>query len=164
MFRVIAYLGLLCGAFIAMLVTLALVGLKDSNSPQAVSPSATAGGVSTAASNLASPSAAPGTTQPAAPGTLEISTPDDIHYDKSELDVSPGEAVTVRYTNNSDTPHNIDFLSGPDATAPTLALTMIGAGPNNVQTVSFTAPSTPGSYFFHCDVHPTQMTGHLVVK
>jgi plastocyanin len=30
-------------------------------------------------------------------------------------------------------------------------------------TYTFTAPSTPGSYFFRCDVHPTQMTGTFVV-
>ena len=172
LFRPILYLGLLCLVFVGMLITLAIVGLKDSNSPQAAAPSAEATSVSTAPSNLASPTAAPATgtggapaTPPAAAaGALEISTPDDIHYDKSELDVAPRQVVTVRYTNNSDIPHNIDFLNGADAKAPTLALSNIAAGPNNVQTVTFTAPSTPGSYLFHCDVHPDQMTGHLVVK
>ncbi len=47
---------------------------------------------------------------------------------------------------------------------PTLAATKIGTGPNDVQTTTFTAPATPGSYYFHCDVHPQQMTGHLVVR
>lgn len=25
--------------------------------------------------------------------------------------------------------------------------------------MAFDAPTTPGMYFFHCDVHPTTMTG-----
>jgi plastocyanin len=30
--------------------------------------------------------------------------------------------------------------------------------------VVFTAPSTPGSYFFRCDVHPDTMTGAFNVQ
>jgi plastocyanin len=30
--------------------------------------------------------------------------------------------------------------------------------------VSFAVPSSPGRYFFQCDVHPTLMTGFLVVN
>jgi plastocyanin len=30
--------------------------------------------------------------------------------------------------------------------------------------VQFTTPAQAGSYYFQCDVHPTQMFGHLVVK
>jgi hypothetical protein len=29
---------------------------------------------------------------------------------------------------------------------------------------TFTAPSTPGSYFFRCDVHPDTMTGTFLVR
>lgn len=31
-------------------------------------------------------------------------------------------------------------------------------------TYTFTAPSTPGTYFFRCDVHPTVMTGQFIVQ
>ena len=55
-------------------------------------------------------------------------------------------------------------IEGSDPSAPSLASTTIKAGPNDVERVSFTAPSTPGRYFFRCDVHPTLMTGFLVVN
>jgi plastocyanin len=158
LFRAIAYLGLTCAVFITMLCTLAIVGLKNGNAPPGAN-----GSLSTTLP--ASASTVPSATPSGVTGTtLDISTPDDIHYDKNELDVSAGAQVTVRYTNDSNVAHNIDFLSGPDPSAATLAATKIGAGPTNVQTVSFKAPSTPGSYYFHCDVHPTQMNGHLVVR
>jgi plastocyanin len=53
----------------------------------------------------------------------------------------------------------VDFFNGPDNTAPSLAKTDVGTGPNNAQTVTFTAPSQPGDYFFWCDVHTTVMKG-----
>ena len=31
-------------------------------------------------------------------------------------------------------------------------------------TYTFDAPSTPGTYYFHCDVHPDQMKGVFTVK
>jgi glucose dehydrogenase len=50
----------------------------------------------------------------------------------------------------------------PPDTQSTLVQTAIQSGPEDVQTVQFTAPAQPGSYFFRCDVHPTIMTGHLI--
>jgi plastocyanin len=60
-------------------------------------------------------------------------------------------------------PHDIAFFDGPDANAPRIAATQIGSGPGDHQEVTFTAPTEPGSYLFHCDVHPQQMTGTLEV-
>ena len=64
--------------------------------------------------------------------------------------VSPGEKITV---NNVDSiAHTVTADSGNafDDQAPT-------------GNSSFTAPSTPGSYPFHCTFHP-EMHGTLVVK
>ncbi|MEN6388155.1 MAG: hypothetical protein ABFD13_04555 [Candidatus Cryosericum sp.] len=30
--------------------------------------------------------------------------------------------------------------------------------------MAFDAPTTPGMYFFHCDIHPATMTGQFIVK
>jgi plastocyanin len=110
-----------------------------------------------------------GASTPAAGGTqtagggLEISTPDDTRYDKDTLTAKAGTSVTITYTNKSGLLHNIHFFNGADATAPSLGATKLDST-STPQTVTFTTPSAPGEYFFHCDAHPQQMTGHLVVS
>ncbi len=98
----------------------------------------------------------------AVPGALLITTPSDTKFDKSELPAKAGTQVTVTYDNKSAIIHDIRFFNGPDAKSPSLAATKLGK--NDSQTITFTAPSTPGKYFFHCDAHPTIMTGFLVVS
>jgi outer membrane protein assembly factor BamB len=103
-----------------------------------------------------------------APGTgaqLSISTPAAaaLEFDTPILTASPGAQVTVSYTNDSALPHNWHLFDGPDADAPTIAETPTKTGPQDVESVDFTAPSKPGSYYFQCDVHPF-MNGHLVVN
>ena len=44
-----------------------------------------------------------------------------------------------------------------------IAATSVKSGPGDVETVQFSAPTQVGSYFYRCDVHPTIMTGNLVV-
>jgi glucose dehydrogenase/plastocyanin len=99
--------------------------------------------------------------------TLQISTPDTgtgISYDTNMLSARAGSHVTVVYTNNSAIPHDWHLFDGSDASAPTIASTPVGPGPDDVQRVSFTVPRKPGRYYFQCDVHPSLMTGFLVVK
>jgi plastocyanin len=130
----------------------------------AASPTTAAAGTSTAAPSgtgtaaSGSPSAGGGSV------TLEISTPDDTKFDKDTLNAAAGAQVTLTYTNNSDLPHNFHLFNGGDASGDTIAMTDVKTGPNDVEKVTFTAPTTPGKYFYHCDVHPQQMTGFLVVQ
>jgi plastocyanin len=76
-----------------------------------------------------------------------------LAFDPATIDATAGATVTVNYTNDSALPHNIDFFSGKDQTSTSLAKT----------DVTFTVPTTPGDYFFWCDVHTTAMTGILHV-
>ena len=96
---------------------------------------------------------------------LSVTTTADnpLGFDAKTLSVAPRDQVTVTYTNDSPIQHNWHVYNGADATAPSIAETPIKSGPGDVETVSFTAPSEPGSYWFQCDVHPTFMTGHLEV-
>ncbi len=80
------------------------------------------------------------------------------------LQATAGAQVTLQYTINSTLPHDWHLFDGPDANAPSIAQTPIKSGPGDVATVQFTAPPQPGRYFYQCDVHPTMMTGHLVVN
>jgi alcohol dehydrogenase (cytochrome c) len=132
-----------------MLVALKL-GATGSTSPTATSSS-------TPATSSCTPS---GT-------TLCISTPNQgngLSFNTNQLTASAGARVTVTYTNDSAIPHNWHIFDGANASTPSIASTSIKAGPNDVESVSFAVPSTPGRYFFQCDVHPTLMTGFLVVN
>jgi plastocyanin len=99
-------------------------------------------------------------------GQLTVGTPasDPLSFDTTTLQATAGAQVTLQYTNNSTLPHDWHLFDGPDANAPSIAQTPIKSGPGDVETVQFTAPPQPGSYFYQCDVHPTMMTGHLVVN
>jgi len=71
--------------------------------------------------------------------------------------------VTITFINNdSGVPHNIAFCTSSSAA------TVIYKGENilgvsNI-TYTFDAPTTPGTYFFRCDIHPSTMTGEFIVQ
>jgi plastocyanin len=88
-----------------------------------------------------------------------------LTFDTNTLTASAGASVTVTYTNNeAGVPHDWHAFNGPDSSAGTLAATQIITGPGTSDSVTFTAPTQTGNYFFWCDVHPTIMTGTLVVQ
>jgi len=96
----------------------------------------------------ASPSAAPsGSSQPAT--TAATITIKGFAFG-APLTVTPGQKVEV--VNQDSAPHTVTADDGSfDASAAPSG----GTG-------SFTAPATPGSYAFHCSVHPN-MHGTLTV-
>jgi plastocyanin len=96
--------------------------------------------------------------------TVSTSASNSLAFDPTTLTAAAGSQVTVQYTNDSTLPHNWHVFNGADATAPSIAQTPVKTGPGDVASVTFAAPSQPGSYFYVCDVHPTIMTGHLVVN
>lgn len=102
---------------------------------------------------------------PPAAAQLSISTPvaPALSFNTTTLTTAAGAQITLTYTNNSNVPHNWHLFQGADSSSPSLAATRIMTGPGAVDTVQITAPTQPGSYFFRCDVHPTIMTGHLVI-
>lgn len=84
-------------------------------------------------------------------------------FDTNSIAVSAGAQVTITFDNNdAGIPHNIAFYTSAAATT----IIYQGARTTGVSTVTytFTAPTTPGTYFFRCDVHPTTMTGEFVVQ
>ena len=96
------------------------------------------------------------------PGTLDL-TAKNISFDTKELHAPPGGSITIHFTNEDAVPHNVVVFDGGDATAEPLFRGDLLTGPGTSADYTFEAPP-PGSYFFHCDVHPTQMTGTLEVK
>jgi plastocyanin len=86
-------------------------------------------------------------------------------FNKDTITVKAGSQVTLVFTNNEiGMPHNWAAYTDSTASKPIPgAATEVCTGPCREQ-ITFTAPSKPGNYFFRCDVHPTIMTGTLVVQ
>ncbi len=87
----------------------------------------------------------------------------NIAFNTSTITVPAGANVTVNFDNqDANIPHN--FAVYTDSSAKTTIFkgeTITGPAKT---TYTFTAPSKPGTYFFRCDIHPTQMTGQFVVQ
>jgi plastocyanin len=82
---------------------------------------------------------------------------------ETKLTLTAGAKVSMSFDNkDAGLQHNFALFDGKDASAPALFHSPLVTGPATA-TFTFTAPSKPGSYFFHCDVHPTQMTGTATV-
>jgi plastocyanin len=111
---------------------------------------------------------APSSSGPAGSGGqgIDVSTTADAPqaFSPAELTAPVSTLVTVHYLNNSNLPHNIHFFAGADQSAPSLGASDVMTGPNAAGAVTFTTPSTPGDYFFWCDVHQTAMKGVLHVQ
>ena len=84
-------------------------------------------------------------------------------FDKSTITVPAGAQVTINFRNDdSGIPHNFAAYTTSAAQEEIFKGQIIDGGTST--TYQFTAPTTPGSYFFRCDVHPIEMTGTLVVQ
>jgi plastocyanin len=84
-------------------------------------------------------------------------------FDKSTITVPAGAQVTLNFDNqDSGIPHNFAAYTNSSASTSIFVGQTI-TGPKTI-TYTFTAPTTPGNYFFRCDVHPTSMTGKFIVQ
>lgn len=89
-------------------------------------------------------------------------TAEGLAFDKSEITVPSGAAVTINFNNKDSVQHNFALYETSAATNAIFVGEII-TGPDTI-TYEFTAPSTLGTYFFRCDVHPTTMTGDFIVE
>jgi len=93
--------------------------------------------------------------------TTEV-TAQGLAFDTSTITLTAGKESTITFTNDdAGTQHNIAiFPSSTDLSSPLFTGDLV-TGPDKV---TYTIPPLQaGTYFFHCDVHPT-MTGQVVVK
>ena len=79
-------------------------------------------------------------------------------FDKGSLSVISGEAISLEFDNQDpNVPHNVVIFDGKDETAPELFKGELITGPAKA---TYAVPALPpGSYFFHCEVHPATMQG-----
>lgn len=108
-------------------------------------------------------STSPTPSSPSGSGELiEISARDN-RFSTDLVTVDAGAPVEIEFRNNDASPHNIAIYE----TAAAEVEIFVGdtfTGPREVELYEFDAPSEPGTYFFRCDVHPTEMIGDLVVR
>jgi plastocyanin len=86
-------------------------------------------------------------------------------FEKKCYAAPANEAFTVDFSNNdSGVPHNFEIFTDSSATK------RLGGAKDPTEIVTGPAKATykvdalkPGTYYFHCDVHPTTMNGQFVV-
>jgi plastocyanin len=86
----------------------------------------------------------------------------NMAFDQSTITVKAGAQVTLNFNNKDTMPHNVAFYT--DQSAAQVIYKGEGFSGPASKTYTFTAPTTPGTYFFRCDVHPTKMTGQFIVQ
>jgi cytochrome c oxidase subunit II len=92
----------------------------------------------------------------------------NVMFDQNTITVTAGSDVTINFNNtDSQVPHNFAlYASGSPTLGTAYGPVFVGqiiTGPSTI-VYHFMAPTSPGNYFFRCDVHPTMMTGTFVVK
>ncbi len=97
----------------------------------------------------------------ATPGTPLTETATDNRFGTTKYTIVAGQTYTLTLTNSGSAVHNwhIVGLKEPDGKPVGTPLREGG----KTSTVTF-AIGKPGSYRFQCDVHPTEMTGTIVVN
>lgn len=87
----------------------------------------------------------------------------DLRFEVNALSVSAGRPFTIVFDNRDPgVPHNVAlYRAGPPA-RDKVVMTQIAPGPTS-QRLAVSALDA-GRYLYQCDVHPTTMTGTLVVS
>jgi plastocyanin len=87
----------------------------------------------------------------------------NLLFDKDTITANAGLDVTVTLDNkDAGVLHNIAFYTNRSV-AQKIFGSELTTGPA-IQTSTFPAPGSAGTYFFRCDVHPDTMTGAFVVR
>jgi len=94
----------------------------------------------------------------------------DMVFSPSTIAVPAGAAVVVNFHNReppgssqvTGIAHNFAVYDSQAASITIFRGEIITGGGDAVY--QFTAPATPGTYFFRCDVHPSVMNGQFIVQ
>jgi plastocyanin len=84
-------------------------------------------------------------------------------FQPTSLKLEANRATTLTFDNQDpNVSHNVVIFKGKDANGETEFTGALTSGPSNTP---YAVPGLPaGSYFFHCEVHPTTMTGTISVE
>jgi plastocyanin len=115
---------------------------------------------STAASVPAESAAASGPSASGSAGGITL-TAKNVAFDQKDLAAPAGAPFAIQFDNeDAGVQHNVAIYSDSSA-ANNLFRGTIVTGPTQT---SYSVPALPaGSYYFQCDVHPSQMNGTIVI-
>jgi len=83
-----------------------------------------------------------------------------IQFDASEIDLPAGTPATIHFENRDPVPHNVAIFTD-DSLANVLFRGDLVTGPDVIDYPI--PPLEPGTYYFHCDIHPS-MNGTVGVS
>ncbi|MHB8376318.1 MAG: cupredoxin domain-containing protein [Dehalococcoidia bacterium] len=124
-----------------------------------------AGGAAPAATAAPAGTPVAGTPAAATPASGSATTTlklvgQNLLFDKAKL-TAPAGTVTIAFNNkDGGVSHDVRVFKGTDATGASVGATALAPGP--VQQ-TLTLQLSPGTYYYHCDAHPTTMSGTLTV-
>jgi hypothetical protein len=97
--------------------------------------------------------------------TLKISA-QGIEFNTKCLAAPAGQAFSIAFDNQDPgTPHNVAIYTADPAAHSDAKLVFRGDLVTGIAKTTYqVGPQPAASYFFHCDVHPTIMTGTFIVK
>ena len=90
----------------------------------------------------------------------------DNSFKPAEITVSAGTTVTFDLPNIGQVPHNMRIapLDGNYDSPDSVVTDPEIVSPGKSGTIQWKVPTTPGTYKFRCDIHPTEMTGTIQVN
>ena len=97
----------------------------------------------------------------AAGGTSLSLAAKEYRFDKDCLAVPAGQRFSIQFENEDNDGHNVVILPSRSSTE-TYYRGEIVQGPATA-TYSVPALKEPGTFYFHCEVHPDRMNGTFVV-
>jgi plastocyanin len=106
----------------------------------------------------------PGTTTSQG-NTITLSA-SNLAFNTNTITVQHGSSVSIKFTNNDNgIQHNFALYQSGSASGTATGPIYVGQFISGVSSITYTfaAPSSPGTYFFRCDSHPTMMTGSFIV-
>ena len=92
--------------------------------------------------------------------TINLSASENI-FDKTSITVPAGAIVAIVFDNKDSVLHNFALYETSAATNSFFVGELIS---RKTITYIFMTPTTPGTYFFRCDLHPIIMTGNFIVN
>ena len=115
----------------------------------------------TTSSMTTTPTSSTTTSAGGTPVTINL-TAQNMAFDKSTITVPAGASVTINFNNEDSLTHNFAIYTNSSAAPPAIFQGQTITSPKTT-TDTFTAPTTPGTYFFRCDIHPF-MNGTFIVQ